>query len=97
MNKTKTEKEIIEEVLKGETENDNYNALKNMFPELFEQISKEMLKALLIQREEFNKKIEELKKRLKGICGKLSIEDESMIKGYIELFINEILTEEDLK
>lgn len=53
-------KEIIDKVMKGNSTDGNYNTLKNMFPQLFEEIGKDMLKVLSLKDEEVKKDIEEL-------------------------------------
>ena len=56
------DKEIIEKVMKGNTGNENFDALKGMFPELFKAISEDMMKILNIQKNEFIKLIESKEK-----------------------------------
>ena len=55
-------KEIIEKVMQGNTSKKKFDAFKVMFPELYEQLAKDMREALALKELEVLKMIEERKK-----------------------------------
>jgi membrane-associated HD superfamily phosphohydrolase len=49
---TKTQNEILKEIMKGDSKNEDYETLKRMFPELFKVISDDIMKAISLTAKE---------------------------------------------